>query len=109
MVRTCVIIHYMLNYVCLGAAMTQARQTTESRRSVIVQKNRICNHGRVRYQLTNANGEYALTHDFKNAIRQLPMSYSVSEYTQFLDDWGTVSDLIYMIACKFKISPFHSM
>ena len=72
--------------------MTQSRQATESRRSVVIQKNRICNLGQVRYQLANALGEYALTHDFKNAIRQLPMNYSVSEYVQFLDDWGTVSE-----------------
>ena len=83
-------------YYCyfLLAGMEKASETTEKKRSVVVQKTKICNYGQARYELANAlsnvNG-YDLTEDFKNAIRLLPSTYSASEYTQFLDDWGTVS------------------
>ena len=74
--------------------MQQAQETTEMRSSVVVQKTEICNRGQARYELANALSGvsgYDLTDDFKNAIRLLPSTYSASEYTQFLDDWGTVS------------------
>ena len=73
--------------------MEQARETTEKKRSVVVQKTKICNYGQARYELANALtgvAGYELTEDFKNAIRLLPSAYSVNQYTRFLDDWGTV-------------------
>ena len=74
--------------------MMGIRERTENKQSVVVQKTRICNYGQARYKLTNAlqgdNG-YALTREFKNAIRILPTTYSVNAYKDFLDDWGTVS------------------
>ena len=76
------------------AGMEQASETTEKKRSVVVQKTKICNYGQARYEMANALSGvdgYDLTEDFKNAIRLLPSTYSASEYTQFLDDWGTVS------------------
>ena len=87
---------YTKVYYCyfILAGMEQASETTEKKRSVVVQKTKICNYGQARYEIANAlsgvNG-YDLTEDFKNAIRLLPSTYSASEYTQFLDDWGTVS------------------
>ena len=74
--------------------MSEIRDRTENRRSVIVQKTRTCSYGEVRYKLASALSgvaTYGLTDDFKHAIRRLPAHYSVNEYTQFLDDWGTVS------------------
>ena len=74
--------------------MQKVHETTVKQKSVVVQKTEICNYGEARYNLANAfNGVegYTLTDDFKNAIRLLPSSYSVVEYTRFLDDWGTVS------------------
>lgn len=75
------------------AGMEQATETTEKKRSVVVQKTKICNYGQARYELANALtgvAGYELTEDFKNAIRLLPSAYSVNQYTRFLDDWGTV-------------------
>ena len=74
--------------------MSQAREKTENQQSVIVQKTRTCYYGQARYKLANARrGEsgYSLTTDFKNAIRNLSSSYVAADYTQFLDNWGTVS------------------
>ena len=74
--------------------MEEARETTEEESSVVVQHTVICNYGNVRYKLATAlNGVsgYDLTDDFKYAVKLLPSSYSAEEYTEFLDDWGTVS------------------
>ena len=74
--------------------MKKAQQTTKMERSVVVEKIENCNLGQTRYNLASAlSGAtgYSLTEDFKNTIRLLPESYSVSEYTRFLDNWGTVS------------------
>ena len=74
--------------------MRQACETTENRRSVVVQKTRICNYGQARYKLVNAlsgASGYSLTDNFQHAVRLLPSNYSVQEYMEFLDDWGTVS------------------
>ena len=74
--------------------MRQACETTENRRSVVVQKTRICNYGQARYKLASAlsgASGYSLTEEFKHAVRLLPSNYSVQEYMEFLDDWGTVS------------------
>ena len=82
------------------AAMRQARETTQNRRSVVVQKTRICNHGQVRYKLANAlqgASGYSLTEEFKNAVRLLPLTYTERKYMGFLDDWGTVSQLSVLI------------
>ena len=81
-------------YSFVYAAMTRMREKTENQRSVVIQKTSICNYGEARYKLANAWNNtpgYNLTLEFKNAISQLPSSYSVNSYVQFLDDWGTVS------------------
>ena len=74
--------------------MQQASEETVKKSSVIVQKTRICTYGETRYKLASAlsgaNG-FDLDNDFKNAVRLLPSTYSVNDYTEFLDDWGTVS------------------
>ena len=76
--------------------MDRMRETTENRRSVVIQKTRICNYGEARYKIENAlnnhNG-YDLTTEFKSAVRLLPSNYSVNDYVRFLDDWGTVSQI----------------
>ena len=38
----------------------------------------------------NSVDGYELTDDFRNAIKLLTSSYSVADYAQFLDDWGSV-------------------
>ena len=79
--------------------MQRASEATEKKKSVVVQKTEICNYGQARYNLANAltgvEG-YTLTDNFKNAVKLLPSTYSVVEYTQFLDDWGTVSPNKYL-------------
>ena len=97
-------------YCCFAlAGMEQASETTEKKRSVVVQKTKICNYGQARYELANALSGvdgYDLTEDFKNAIRLLPSTYSASEYTQFLDDWGTVSSVSLYLDYKHANSKF---
>lgn len=76
--------------------MDQARETTENRRSVVIQKTKICNYGQARYKIENAlnnHSGYDLTAEFKSAVRLLPSTYSVNDYVRFLDDWGTVSQI----------------
>ena len=76
------------------AGMARASEVTDERSSVIVQQTEVCNYGQVRYNLASALGSgkgYDLTTDFKNAVKNLPSTYSKSEYTEFLDNWGTVS------------------
>lgn len=74
--------------------MKKASETTEKRKSVIVQNTEICQLGEVSYNLASAligDAGYDLTDEFKNAIRLLPSTYSAEDYTRFLDNWGTVS------------------
>lgn len=71
-------------------------EKTRSSRSVVVQKMKIDNYGEFRYKMANAlvnTTGYDLTTEFQNAVTLLPLDYSISEYAQFLDDWGTVSNL----------------
>lgn len=92
-----------LHFVPQLAGMQQASETTEKRRSVVVQKTKICNYGQARYELANALSGvdgYDLTKDFKNTIRLLPSTYSADQYTRFLDDWGTVSIIAINLSCK---------
>ncbi len=76
--------------------MSEMRQETEEKKSVVVQKTKTCEYGIVRYKLadalTNTPG-YNLTTNFKNAVQLLPLDYSIDDYANFLDGWGTVSNL----------------
>ena len=97
--------------------MDQMHETTENRRSVVIQKTRICNYGQARYKIENAlknHSGYDLTTEFKNTVRLLPSTYSVHEYVRFLDDWGTVSQIklirciySYHYACWLDARPFY--
>ena len=74
--------------------MQRAQEVTQKKKSVVVQKTQICNYGQARYNLASAlmgMDGYTLTDGFKSAIRLLPPTYSLEVYSQFLDDWGTVS------------------
>ncbi len=77
--------------------MKKAETTTKNTRSVIVQSTKNCNYAQARYKLANAlvgATGYGLTKNFENEISLLPVTYSASKYTQFLDNWGTVSLII---------------
>lgn len=93
----------------MHAAMKNVRNATEQQHSCIVQKTRTCSYGEVRYKLASAligaNG-YTLTEEFKNAVRLLPLNYSQEAYTQFIDDWGTVSHATAIIYCNCIVIPF---
>ena len=83
--------------------MQHASEETVKKSSVIVQKTRICTYGETSYKLASAlngaNGPgFDLGDDFKNAVRLLPLTYSVNDYTEFLDDWRTVSGFYICIA-----------
>lgn len=74
--------------------MQQASKQTVEKSSVVVQKTKICTYGETRYKLASALAGadgFDLDDDFKNAVRLLPSTYSVNDYVEFLDDWGTVS------------------
>ena len=91
----------------MHAAMKEVRDIAENQQTVIVQKTNTCSYGEVRYKLASAlNGvsDYRLSDDFKYAIRELPSHYSVNEYMQFLDDWGTVSSYTLYIYHKLFVT-----
>lgn len=75
--------------------MKDVSTQTEERQTCIIQKTKTCSYGEVRYKLASAlrhgAAGYALTEDFKNAVKLLPAAYSQEAYTRFIDDWGTVS------------------
>ena len=77
--------------------MSEMRQETEKKKSVVVQKTKICEYGIARYKLADAKNNtpgYDLTTNFQNAVQQeLPLDYSIDDYALFLDNWGTVSNL----------------
>ena len=76
--------------------MQKAKAETELNKEVVMQHNKICNYGSVRYLLANAlNGVkgFELSDNFKYAVKLLPSGYSESEYTRFLDNWGTVRSI----------------
>ena len=76
------------------------KSATDIQQKVVVQTNTICNMGTVRYRTANAllgEDRYTLSDEFKNAIRLLPLTYDAVKYTGFLDDWGTVSQIIWDI------------
>ena len=82
--------------------MQRVEQTTKNTKNIVVQSTKICNYGRVSYNLDNAKqgvSGYTLTETFKNAVRNLPSSYDAVEYTQFIDSWGTVSQLYFHNFC----------
>lgn len=82
--------------------MREVQNRVERQSIVVVQNTTICNYGQARYQLTNALSGvdgFILTEEFKNAVRLLPSSYSAPEYTEFLDDWGTVSLTLLLHVC----------
>ena len=86
--------------------MSQVREKTQVQENVVVQKNWICNYGQARYKLANAldgTSGYSLTREFVNAVGHLPTSYSVTRYTEFLDDWGTVSCLLVRAVRNFLV------
>ena len=70
------------------------KSATDIQQKIVVQTNTVCNMGTVRYRVSNAlvgENRYTLSDEFKNAIRLLPLTYDAVKYTQFLNDWGTVS------------------
>lgn len=80
-----------------NVGMKRASQVTKNSHSVIVQVTKTCNYAQTRYKLPSAlsgRDGFKLTNDFKAAVSHLPTVYSARAYTQFLDNWGTVSLLI---------------
>lgn len=80
--------------------MKDVKRKTEKEKSIIIQKNQLCNYGTVRYMTENAlepeNTMYNLSTSFKNAVLYvLPTRYNESVYMQFIEDWGTVSILLW--------------
>lgn len=74
--------------------MKQASDVTKKSHSVIVQVTKTCNFAQARYKLPSAlsgRSGFKLTDDFKAAVNHLPTTYSARAYTQFLNNWGTVS------------------
>lgn len=55
----------------------------------------MCNLGRVEY-LTDARGIHRLSKAFYDRVQELPSSYSAPDYINFIRDWGTVSDTVFL-------------
>jgi hypothetical protein len=68
-----------------------------------VDKKTICNYGRVRYLDAGSPGQLRVTNDFYTAVKSLPDTYDGNKYSMFIEDWGTVSivvyDYVYMCIC----------
>ena len=80
--------------------MSAMHYQTEKEKSVVIEKVKISKYGIADYKLANALNNtpgYGLTSEFKNAVGQLPSNYSIADYADFFDKWGTVSNL--KIAC----------
>ena len=80
--------------------MAKAEENTQKQKRVIIQKSQICNYGRARYLFENAVAGvegYKLSESFKSAIMNLPDNYDQQSYTQFIENWGTVSASIYIL------------
>ena len=75
--------------------MSKVETKTEKKKSVIIQKTKICNYGTARYLYANAlarQPEYTLSRSFINSVKyELPTMYSQRAYMKFIDKWGTVS------------------
>ena len=66
------------------------KETSKSHK-VFYDEKKVCNLGRVRYQLDLARGRnYPVTEEFAEAVCRLPEQYSQEKYLDFIDNWGTV-------------------
>lgn len=75
--------------------MSKAESMTKKKKSVVIQKNKICNYGTARYlyanALANATG-YTLSKTFINSVKyELSSTYYKRAYMRFIQKWGTVS------------------
>ena len=79
--------------------MARAEASTQRKKEIIIQKNKICNYGRARYLYENAVAKergYILSPSFKNSVKyQLPTRYNKKAYMQFIEKWGTVKILYF--------------
>ena len=66
------------------------KETSKSHK-VFYDEKKVCNRGRVRYQLDLARQKkYPVTEEFAAAVCRLPEQYNQEKYLKFIDDWGTV-------------------
>ena len=77
--------------------MKKAEAETQRKKRVVIQKNKICNYGRVRYldeyALAREPG-YNVSKSFLSSVKyQLPTYYNKKAYMRFIEDWGTVSSI----------------
>ena len=71
--------------------MKEVKKLTENSNRIIIQKNRVCNFGTVRYMYDDAGPHgYTLHSNFKNSVNRLPQRYRKHDYMQFIENWGTV-------------------
>ena len=54
-------------------------------------KKKICNYGRVRYQPILPG---KITDEFHETVKQLPTNYNECAYSKMIKKWGTVSALL---------------
>ena len=92
--------------------MAKAESTTKKMKRIVIQKTKICNYGRARYQYENAvarEPEYTLSRSFHNSVKyQLPVTYDRDAYMMFIKKWGTVCNSSYIHVCRHLIVIFYN-
>lgn len=78
----------------LSAAIKRAKEDTELRKMVNLDRREVCNLGRVEYS-TDERGIHQISKAFHDRVQELPSDYSVPDYMSFIRDWGTVSCLFF--------------
>ena len=107
--------------------MKEVGEKTTNRKLVVIQETKICNLGSVRYKdelITDKIDPYLLSQGFKYSVQNLPQSFTTKDeqtaYMNFIEDWGTVSNLLLschksacitrfiscsMLFCLLKLAP----
>lgn len=70
------------------------KKDTSKDHNVFYEEKNVCNKGRARYQLDLAPiKKFPVSEDFAATVCVLPEGYNERAYFDFIEKWGTVSDL----------------
>ena len=83
----------------LSAAMKKAERETAGNKRVYLDQKKICNYGTVEY-LTDARGIHKVSKLFYDRVMSLPIKYSVHDYMNFIDSFGTVSETLIIVTAQ---------
>ena len=78
------------------AGYESVEKQTKGYEKVFYDFKKVCNRGEVRYLLASARQKlpgFTVTDDFAAAVCSLPEKYDQDKYLNFIERWGTVSEL----------------